>query len=151
PSWFLSLKRLSMAQPPPHPNPPPQGGGSRFGVCGSAATEAPAPPPPLWGRVGVGGVSQRPRRYRRAMTSIFERDLDQGPANFVPLSPLSLLPRAARVWPDKIAVIHGDRRCSYRELHARVTRLASALARRGIGRGDTVAVMAPNIPPLLEA
>jgi len=85
------------------------------------------------------------------MTSIFERDLDQGPANFVPLSPLSFLKRAAHVWPDKIAVIHGDGRTSYRSFYERARRLASALARRGIGLGDTVAVMAPNIPPLLEA
>ncbi|MBI3517146.1 MAG: acyl-CoA synthetase [Proteobacteria bacterium] len=85
------------------------------------------------------------------MTSMFEHDLDAGAANYVPLSPLSFLPRAAHVWPDKTAVIHGDRRVSYRDLHARACRLASALTRRGIGRGDTVAVMAPNIPPLLEA
>jgi len=85
------------------------------------------------------------------MTSIFERDLDQGLANYVPLSPLSFLARAAHVWPDKTAVIHGDTRTSYRAFAARARRLASALARRGIGSGDTVAVMAPNIPPLLEA
>jgi fatty-acyl-CoA synthase len=83
--------------------------------------------------------------------SIFERDLDAGAANFVPLSPLSFLPRAAQIWPDKIAVIHGDRRCSYRELYRRARRLASALSARGISLGDTVAVMAPNTPPLLEA
>jgi fatty-acyl-CoA synthase len=83
--------------------------------------------------------------------SIFERDLDAGPANFIPLSPLSFLPRAAHIWPDKIAVIHGDLRCSYRELYRRARRLAGALVARGIGLGDTVAVMAPNIPPLLEA
>jgi fatty-acyl-CoA synthase len=83
--------------------------------------------------------------------SIFERDLDAGPANFIPLSPLSFLPRAAHIWPDKIAVIHGEARCSYRELYRRARRLAGALVARGIGIGDTVAVMAPNIPPLLEA
>jgi fatty-acyl-CoA synthase len=83
--------------------------------------------------------------------SIYERDLDAGPANFVPLSPLSFLPRAAQIWPDKTAVIHGDQRWSYRALYRRARQLASALAARGIGQGDTVAVMAPNIPPLLEA
>ena len=83
--------------------------------------------------------------------SIFERNLDRGPANYVPLTPLSFLPRAAHIWPDKTAVIHGHARHGYRELYARARRLASALAARGIGRGDTVAVMAPNIPPLLEA
>jgi fatty-acyl-CoA synthase len=85
------------------------------------------------------------------MPSIFERDLDQGPANFVPLSPLSFLKRAAHVWPDKVAVIHGAQRFSYRELYTRARRFAGALTKRGIGLGDTVAVMAPNIPPLLEA
>jgi fatty-acyl-CoA synthase len=84
-------------------------------------------------------------------SSIFERDLGEGPANFVPLSPLSFLQRAAHIWPDKIAVIHGASRRSYRALYERARRLASALAARGIGLGDTVAVMAPNIPPLLEA
>jgi fatty-acyl-CoA synthase len=85
------------------------------------------------------------------MASIFERDLDQGPANFVALTPLSFLKRAAQVWPDKTAVIHGEQRHSYRDFYARARRLAGALARRGVGVGDTVAVMAPNIPPLLEA
>ncbi len=84
-------------------------------------------------------------------SSIYDRDLADGPANFVPLSPLSFLPRAAHVWPDKIAVIHGLTRFDYRTLYARARRLASALAKRGIGLGDTVAVMAPNTPPLLEA
>src|SRR5271170_3777059 len=83
--------------------------------------------------------------------SIFERDLDAGPANFVPLSPLSFLPRAAQIWPDKTAVIHGEACRSYRVLYRRARQLAGALAARGIGLGDTVAVMAPNIPPLLEA
>src|SRR5581483_1455178 len=84
-------------------------------------------------------------------SSIFERDLEPGPDLGRALSPLSFLQRAAQVWPDKIAVIHGPTRLRYRELAARARRLASALAQRGIGRGDTVAVMAPNIPPLLEA
>ncbi|MEJ0068790.1 MAG: AMP-binding protein, partial [Pseudomonadota bacterium] len=69
----------------------------------------------------------------------------------MPLSPLSFLQRAAHIWPDKTAVIHGTERRSYRALYDRVRRLASALAARGIATGDTVAVMAPNIPPLLEA
>jgi fatty-acyl-CoA synthase len=81
----------------------------------------------------------------------FERDLDRRPANHVPLSPLSFLARAAAVYPDKTAVIHGERRYPYAEFAARCRRLASALARRGIGRHDTVAVMAPNVPAMLEA
>ena len=84
-------------------------------------------------------------------TSIFERDLDRGPANYQPLTPLSFLEWSAVVYPDKCAVIHGDLRYSYAEFHARCRRLASALGRRGIVAGDTVAVMAPNVPAMLEA
>jgi len=72
-------------------------------------------------------------------------------ANHVPLTPLDFLARSALVWPDKIAVRHGSRSYTYAEFAARCRRLASALARRGVGRGDTVAVMAPNVPALLEA
>jgi fatty-acyl-CoA synthase len=82
---------------------------------------------------------------------IFERDLDRNAANSVSLSPLSFLRRAADVYPDKVAVIHGDRRHTYREFYERCCRLASALAGRGVGVGDTVAVIAPNVPELLEA
>jgi fatty-acyl-CoA synthase len=77
--------------------------------------------------------------------------LDRNAANYVPLTPVSFLRRAAEIYPDKIAVIHGEHRHTYREFAARVARLASALAARGIGGGDTVAVMAPNVPALLEA
>ncbi|HUK57938.1 MAG TPA: acyl-CoA synthetase [Stellaceae bacterium] len=77
--------------------------------------------------------------------------LDRGPANFVALSPLSFLARAAAVHPEKLAVVHGERRFSYREFYARCCRLASALRKRGVGLGDTVSVMAPNVPALLEA
>ncbi len=77
--------------------------------------------------------------------------LDRRPANHAPLTPLSFLPRAAAVYATKTAVIHGDRSFTYAELQSRCRRLASALVRRGIGRGDTVAVMAPNVPALLEA
>ena len=81
----------------------------------------------------------------------FVRGLGTNAANFVPLSPLSFLERSAYVWPDKLAVRHGRLRYTYREFDARCRRLASALARRGIARGDTVAVMAPNVPAMLEA
>jgi fatty-acyl-CoA synthase len=77
--------------------------------------------------------------------------LARGPANHVPLSPLSFLPRAAAVYPGHCAVIHGETRYTWAEVYARCRRLASALSKRGIGRGDTVAVMAPNTPPCLEA
>ncbi len=82
---------------------------------------------------------------------MFEADLGQGPANHVPLTPLSFLARSAATYPRKIAVIHGERRFTYAQFHARCRKLASALKRRGIKRGDTVAVMAPNVPALLEA
>ena len=81
----------------------------------------------------------------------YERGLDKRPANFVPLTPVSFLERSAMVYPDKIAVVHGHRRTTYAELYARSRRLAGALAGRGVGVGDTVSVMAPNIPEMLEA
>jgi fatty-acyl-CoA synthase len=77
--------------------------------------------------------------------------LERNPANYAPLTPVSFLERAADVYRGKPAVIHGDRVFTYAEFHERVRRLASALAARGVGRGDTVAVMAPNVPALLEA
>jgi 3-(methylthio)propionyl---CoA ligase len=77
--------------------------------------------------------------------------LAKNAANYTALTPLVLLRRAAAVYPDKLAVIHGAARFTYRELYSRCRRLADALRRRGIGRGDTVAVMAPNVPALLEA
>ncbi|HSB69941.1 MAG TPA: acyl-CoA synthetase [Candidatus Methylomirabilis sp.] len=83
--------------------------------------------------------------------NLFEVDLDRGPANYAPLTPLSFLARSAAVYPAKAAVIHGDRVFTYAEFYARCRRLASALTRHGIGPGDTVAVMAPNVPALLEA
>ncbi len=83
--------------------------------------------------------------------SIYEHGLDRNPANHQPLTPLSFLKRAARVWPERTAVIHGEMRRSYADLYARARRLASALAGLGIGRGDTVAVILPNIPAMLEA
>src|SRR5277367_893360 len=77
--------------------------------------------------------------------------LARNAANFAALTPLSFLARTAAVYPDKIAVIDGERRFTWREFAARCRRFADALVRRGIGAGDTVAVMAPNVPALLEA
>ena len=81
----------------------------------------------------------------------FAAGLGRNRANYVPLSPVQFLERSALIYPDRVAVRHGERSYSYREFAARCRRLASALARRGVGRGDTVAVMAPNVPALLEA
>src|SRR4051812_34129753 len=90
-------------------------------------------------------------KRRAGNRGMYEGNLGAGPANYVPLSPLSFLARAAAVHPRKIAVIHGDVQFTYAQFHARCRRLASALKRRGIRRGDTVAVMAPNVPAMLEA
>jgi fatty-acyl-CoA synthase len=84
-------------------------------------------------------------------SNIYRQHLDRNPANFVPLTPLSFLERSAAVYPEKIAVVHGERRLSYARFRERCHRLASALQARGIGEGDTVAIMAPNVPAMLEA
>jgi fatty-acyl-CoA synthase len=83
--------------------------------------------------------------------NIYEVDLDKNAANYVALSPLSFLRRTAAVYPDRTAVVHGELTRSWGQTYQRCVRLASALKGRGIGLGDTVAVMAPNIPELLEA
>jgi fatty-acyl-CoA synthase len=91
------------------------------------------------------------KRPRSPMSqSSFERDLDRNAANFQPLTPLAFLERAAAVFPDRPAIIHGTLRRNYRDFHARAKKLASALARRGFVRGDTVAAMLANTPAMLE-
>jgi len=81
----------------------------------------------------------------------YEQDLDRNPANYQPLTPLTLLERAAKVFPDHTAIIHGRQRTSYRDFWRRSVKLASALSRHGIGKGDTVSVMLSNTPAMLEA
>ena len=85
------------------------------------------------------------------MANPYTVDLDRNPANHLPLTPLSFIERAAAVHPEQLAVVHGPQRYSWAETYARCRRLASALQRRGIGKNDTVAMMAANTPPLLEA
>ena len=80
----------------------------------------------------------------------YDTDLDRNPANFQPLTPLGFLERAAAVFPAHTAIIHGPLRRSYAEFYARTRRLASALAKRGIKRGDTVSAMLANTPAMLE-
>jgi fatty-acyl-CoA synthase len=80
----------------------------------------------------------------------YEIDLDRNPANYAPLTPLTFVERAASVYPERTAVVHGARRYTWKETYARCRRLASALAGRGIGVGDTVAVMAANTPEIYE-
>ena len=82
--------------------------------------------------------------------TLYDIDLERNPANFQPLTPLTFLERAASVFPDQIAVIHGGRRWSYAEFYGRSRRLASALAKRGIKRGDSVSVVLANTPAMLE-
>ncbi len=86
-----------------------------------------------------------------ASSNPYEIGLDRNLANYASLSPLGLIQRAAAVHPDHPSIIHGDRRYTWSETYARCRRLASALAGRGIGHGDTVAVMAANTPELYEA
>ncbi|KQT10285.1 acyl-CoA synthetase [Ramlibacter sp. Leaf400] len=85
------------------------------------------------------------------MATIFDQDLPRNAANFAPITPLSFLERSAEVYPQRLAVVHGELRRTWAEVHARCRQLASALRRRGIGKGDTVAVMLPNTPPMVEA
>ena len=81
----------------------------------------------------------------------YDIGLEKNAANFVALSPLSYIERAAHVYPEAVAVIYGERRQTWRETYARSRRLASALVARGIVAGDTVAVMLPNVPAMFEA
>ncbi len=83
-------------------------------------------------------------------TNPYEHGLDKNEANFVALSPLSFIERTASVYPDRVAVVYGSRRQTWRDTYARCRRLASGLAQRGIGVGDTVAVMLPNVPAMFE-
>jgi fatty-acyl-CoA synthase len=85
------------------------------------------------------------------MPNVYSIGLDKNPANYQPLTPLSFLARAAQVFPEHTAVVYGGQRTTYKDYYARCRRLASALARRGVGAGDTVSVMLPNVPPMLEA
>ena len=86
---------------------------------------------------------------KRAET-IYDSNLDQAAANHQALYPLTFIERSAAVFPDHIAMIHGDTRRNWAETYARCRKLASALAKRGIGHGDTVAVMGANTPELYE-
>lgn len=83
--------------------------------------------------------------------NMYTQDLDRNEANYAPQTPLTFLDHAASVYPHKTAVIHGEQSYDYAEMRARVRRFASALKARGVGKGDTVSVMAPNVPAMLEA
>lgn len=84
------------------------------------------------------------------MNSPFD-ELPKNQANYAPLTPLTFIERAAYVYPDKLSIVFGAERWTWKQTYARCRQLASALSRRGIGKNDTVAVMAPNTPPMVEA
>ncbi|MGE6605248.1 acyl-CoA synthetase [Halomonas sp. NPDC076908] len=85
------------------------------------------------------------------MTSIFAQGLPKTTANHVPLSPLTFIERSASIYPDYPAMVHGSTRRTWGETWARCRQLASALEKRGIQPGQTVAAMLPNIPAMFEA
>ena len=85
------------------------------------------------------------------MTSIFDSDLPRNPANTAPLTPLAFIARTAEVYPERLAIVHGALRQTWGQTYARCRQLASALQRHGIGKNDTVAVLLPNTPPMVEA
>jgi fatty-acyl-CoA synthase len=85
-----------------------------------------------------------------AKSNPFEQDLDKNRANYAPLTPLSFIERSAYTYPNRLAIVHGPKRYTWKETYARSRRLASALARRGIGVGDTVAAMLANTPEMYE-
>ncbi len=127
------------------------------------AAKKPAPPKPLprpafrrpaKNRTSVARMpGARPASHKAALAAhnIYERDLDKTAANHAALTPLQFMERAACIYPDHVALIHGERRQSWSETYARCRQLASALVQIGIGVGDTVAIMAPNIPEMYEA
>ncbi|HSD61494.1 MAG TPA: AMP-binding protein, partial [Burkholderiales bacterium] len=84
------------------------------------------------------------------MANPYSIGLDKNPANYTPLSPLTFVERSAYIYPDLVSVIHGERQYTWKESYERCRRLGSALRGRGIGTGDTVAVMLPNIPAMFE-
>ena len=85
------------------------------------------------------------------MSNIYEHGLDKNAANFSPITPISFIERAATIYPNKVAVAHGDLKRTWSQTYARTRQLASALIKAGVGVGDTVAVMLPNTPPMVEA
>jgi fatty-acyl-CoA synthase len=97
------------------------------------------------------GARPAPHKAALAAHNIYERDLDKTAANYAALTPLQFMERTASVYPEHLALIHGERRQTWAETYARCRRLASALSQMGIGVGDTVAIMAPNIPEMYEA
>ena len=121
------------------------------------ATPKPAPirslrkPKPFARRGSAAAPRPAPRPKSTIGRGPYNTDLDRNPANYQALTPLTFLERAAKTFPDRVAIVHGKQRFTYSQFFERSRKLASALSRRGIGKGDTVAVMLANTPPMLEA
>ena len=120
--------------------------------------ELPRPPP---ARYRSSSCAIKPKSFKQAIearspcmsdthSNPYELGLDKNAANFTPLTPLTFLERAAAVYPERIATLHGPLRQTWAETYRRCRQLASALQRRGIGLGDTVAIMLPNLPEMFE-
>jgi len=103
-------------------------------------------------RRGAAAALRLAQRLKPALgRSPYDTNLDRNAANYQPLTPLTFLERAAKTFPDRVAIVHGHQRFTYAQFFERSKKLASALSRRGIGKNDTVAVMLANTPPMLEA
>ncbi|HWA90510.1 MAG TPA: acyl-CoA synthetase [Rhizomicrobium sp.] len=138
-------KPAAKKKPAPKPKPPSKS------KAPPAARKAPSRGRPSLRR----RVARAVTRAIRAVTpqlggNPYERDLDRNPANHQPLTPLTFLERAARTFPERIAIVHGERRFTYADFYERSKKLASALAARGIKKGDTVSAMMANTPGMLE-
>ena len=101
-------------------------------------------------RTTTRGGGRPASRNTTPAASPFSAGLGRTAANFAPLTPLSFLPRTAAIYPERVAIVHGEQRIAYRQFHARVRQLAGALAARGVGVGDTVSAVLPNVPAMLE-
>ncbi len=138
------LRRKKKAKPAPNP-------------AKSARTASPKPAAGLRPRKALAhrsGLTQprhAPTTRHAFGADKYETGLERNAANYQPLTPLMFLERAASVFPDRTAVVHGGIRIDYANFYARARQLGSALAARGIGKGDTVAVMLANTPPMLDA
>ncbi len=119
-----------------------------------AAVQRKAPP----AQRGAGSRRRAARPHARTAPAVkarlahnpYDKDLDRNPANYQPLTPITFLERAAKVFPERVAIIHGNARVDYADFYARARKLASGLAQKGIKRGDTVAAMMSNTPGMLE-
>ncbi|MFL2900702.1 MAG: acyl-CoA synthetase [Candidatus Pelagibacterales bacterium] len=85
------------------------------------------------------------------MTDMYNTNLDKNHANFTPLSPLSFLQRSAEVYPNRLSIVHGSKKYTWSDTFKRSKQLASALTKKGVGKGDTVAVLCFNTPEIYEA